>query len=147
MYTLGFSEYLWYSFIWLVILVLDIIVWKTPPKQLKGGDYNKVINSGDTVVENLCSELREAAELVSVIYTLSTTTIKGYSVSFRMDSLMARLSKISDTINNYCSENCRNYLNSILEGEMSNNIVEGFLISLNNCMARYECESNIVIED
>lgn len=147
MYILGFSEYLWYSIIWLVILVLDIIAWKTPPKQLKSRDYKKVIDSGDTKVENLCSELREAAELVSIIYTLSNTSVEGYSVSFRMDSLIARLSRILDTITNYCSENCRNYLNSILKGEVSNNMVEGFLISLNKCMAQYECESNIVIED
>lgn len=147
MYLLGFLEYLWYSIIWLLILIVNIIVWKTPPKQLKGRKYERDINSGSFKMNNLCNELREAAEIVSIINTLSITSDENYNVSFRINSLTPRLSRIIDIIDSYCEENCGRYLNNIIKGKVSNNTVKKFLISLDKCLALYGCESNIIIKD
>lgn len=147
MYLLGSSEYLWYSIIWLLILIVNIMVWRTPPKQLKGRKYEGDIDSSSFKINSLCNELREAAEIVSIINTLSITSDENHNVSFRINSLIPKLSRIIDIIDNYCEENCGKYLNNILKGKVSNNTVEKFLISLNKCLALYGCKSNIIIKD
>ncbi|GEM_PF-3349974 len=144
MYLRGFYEYLWYSIMWFIILLLDILVWRSPPKQLKEGVYEKDL--GGCVLEKLCSDLREIAELVSILYTLSIEGGKGYSVSYRAGSVVHRLSEILEELSHYCGCECRDKLEDILRGDISSEAVGEFLVILNNCMERYGCVSNIAIE-
>ncbi len=127
-------EYLIYGVVWLLISLLDYIVWHRPPSRNKPGDEG-------VVEEEYCGLLRESAELVAILEALSKH--KGdYGVAWRIDSLLSRVDSMRDVIMNVCGGECMDSFDRFLE-EPGEDEASRAIRLLHDCMVSHGCRSNV----
>ncbi len=135
----GRIEYLVYAVLWLLISLLDYIVWHRPPKKNTGS------GGGLEGEEKYCGLLRESAELVAILATL--TEHRGeYAVAWRIDSLLSRVDSMRDTINSVCGDKCVEKFEEFLNNP-SMDRASTAIRSLHDCMINHGCRSNVSLEE
>ncbi len=135
----GRSEYLVYAVLWLLISLLDYIVWHRPPRKNTGS------GEGLEREEKYCGLLRESAELVAILATLSEHRGE-YAVAWRIDSLLSRVDSMKDTIINVCGGECFEEFDKFLKSPSMEEASKA-IRSLHDCMISHGCRSNVSLEE
>ncbi len=140
-YSIGYSEYLYYAFIWCIILFLVILAWKNPPKPACYNEGNDIGSTG-----SVCNKLREVAELISILYSMEESPRIGYDIELGRSAVIARLTRYKGILRDSCSSRCAGFLIDIVElGKME--YTEDFLVELRECMLEHGCEPNIELSN
>jgi hypothetical protein len=129
------SEYLFYGFTWLFIGLIDYIIWKSKP------------GKGEMVKEREgCGLLREAAELVAILYYLSEHR-EEYAVAWRINSLLNKLDSLRDNTGLMCGEDTLDTFNSFIEDPSNDELASKTIRLLHECMLSNGCRSNVSLEE
>ena len=153
LYILGYGfEYMAYTIVWAIVFAINYVVWRKPPRIVNSNASisTRLVSSGDESMSRhepcFCGELRELAELIMILYTLKSTKGSGleYSLALRTTSLLDKIGSLKNLLEDKCGSECSSKLDKILSKEICEENVADFLESLNQCMIKYGCFSNIV---
>ena len=136
MYIVGYGrEYLVYSVAWLVIGVINYLVWRSKPAMSKSGNqWSK------------CGELRESAELLAILNSLYYHKDE-YMVGARLSSLLNKRDILLEAILSTCGKDVVVKYEKALEEPENEDLLVEVLHLLHNCMVSNDCESNISLEE
>lgn len=95
---------------------------------------------------DICGLLRESAELIAVLHSLSKHS-GDYGVDLRISDLMNRSEIILQTIRSFCGEEVYVEYSKYLSGMCDEEVLRNLLIKLNDCMIKNGCVSNISLEE
>ncbi len=128
-------QYVMYGFMWLFIGLIDYIIWRSKP----GRKINLSEGEG-------CGLLREAAELVAILYYLSEHRDE-YGVAWRIDSLLGKLDMLRDNMVNMCGDNYLDTFNNFIDDPSNDKLASKTIRLLHECMISNGCRSNVSLEE
>lgn len=93
---------------------------------------------------DLCSVLREVAELVASIYVFREDG--DHVVKTRVGDLLNKLDSLISSVMEYCGRECYEEITKLIyEKRFREEEVYSILAKLHNCMVNYGCRSNVSI--
>ncbi len=136
LYILGYGvEYLLYTIVWLIVSLIDYILWKKPP--IVSGSNSM------TLEKDYCGILREVVELVMILYTLSSGKDVDYSVITRYSNVLSRIDLYRGCVLEKCSFETESLLARVLSGDTDGKTIAKLLELLDKCLVLNGCTSNI----
>ncbi len=127
--------YIFYATIWILISMLDYIIWRSKPRG----------SSGDRM-DNSCDLLRETAELVAILHYLSNHRDE-YGVTWRINSLLGKIDLLKNNMANMCSSECLEEFDYFMNKPESEDQASRILRLLHECMISNGCESNVSLKE
>ena len=125
--------YIAYGVAWLLLALLDYYVWRHPPME----------RNGSVTGSDVCGALRELAELAAIISVLGEGG--GDPVlAYRAASIVDKMDGLRSVVGGACGEAAA-HLDNVLAGDRGG-ALDRLLRALAECMDRYGCEKNIVID-
>ena len=149
LYIIGEQIYIYYAGLWGIALAVDIYLWYKRPRvqEINRIYLENTISSNnieDSKKSSICECLREIAELVSILYTIEKNQ-RDYTLTYRVRNIIDRIEVCLDIIRIECPQEITKYTKEVLNGNIEKSILTNLLTSLNGCLKKNNCRTNIEI--